>query len=195
MPLLNVAGWVECTEAEGPGRRFALWVQGCLLQCPGCCNPQMFDFSPRTIIEADELFEMILRVKDSRDIEGVTFLGGEPMLQAKGLAHLAGLCRSNDLTVMVFTGYRLEDIRTGSIEGAHDLLTMTDILVDGPYIRELPDQKRRWTGSRNQRFHFLTARHTPGVERRAAVRESEIAVRLDGTLKLNGWPISSAHSP
>lgn len=191
MPLLNVAGWAECTEAEGPGRRFALWVQGCLLQCPGCCNPQMFDFSPRTILDADELFARVLRAKESCDIEGVTFLGGEPMLQAKGLSHLAALCRSHDLSVMVFTGYRLEDLRTGSIQGANDLIGFTDILVDGPYIRELPDQERRWTGSRNQRFRYLTDRYLQGLEAAAAYRDSEIAVRADGTLRINGWPSST----
>lgn len=192
MPLLNVAGWAECTEAEGPGRRFALWVQGCLLHCPGCCNPQMFDFSPRTIVEADKFFELILRAKESCDIEGVTFLGGEPMLQANGLSHLAARCRSNDLSVMVFTGYCLEDLRTGSIQGANDLIGLTDILVDGPYIRELPDQDRRWTGSRNQRFRFLTDRYPPGLEAAVTERDSEIVIRLNGTLRLNGWPVARA---
>lgn len=189
MPLLNVAGWADCTEAEGPGRRFALWVQGCLLQCPGCCNPQMFDFSPRTIVDADKLFELILRAKESCDIEGVTFLGGEPMLQAKGLSHLATLCRSNNLSVMVFTGYRLDELRTGSIQGANDLIGLTDILVDGPYIRELPDQDRRWTGSRNQQFRYLTDRYAPGLEAAATQRDNEIAIRPDGTLRINGWPV------
>lgn len=190
MPLLNVAGWAECTEAEGPGRRFALWVQGCLLQCPGCCNPQMFDFSPRTILDADELFALVLRAKESCEIEGVTFLGGEPMLQAKGLSHLAALCRSHDLSVMVFTGYRLEDLRTGSILNANDLIGLTDILVDGPYIRELPDQNRRWTGSRNQRFRYLSDRYAPGLEAAATERDTEVTIRLDRTLRLNGWPIA-----
>jgi len=190
MPLLNVAGWAECTEAEGPGRRFALWVQGCLLQCPGCCNPQMFDFSPRTILDADELFALVLRAKESCDIEGVTFLGGEPMLQAKGLSHLAARCRSNDLSVMVFTGYRLEDLRTSSIQGANDLISFTDILVDGPYIRELPDHDRRWTGSRNQRFRYLTDRYASGLEATAVDRDSEITVSLNGSVRISGWPIS-----
>jgi anaerobic ribonucleoside-triphosphate reductase activating protein len=41
---LRVAQVVPCTEAEGPGRRFALWFQGCPLRCPGCCNPEMLPF-------------------------------------------------------------------------------------------------------------------------------------------------------
>ena len=38
--VLSVAQIVSCTEAEGPGKRFALWFQGCPLRCPGCCNPE-----------------------------------------------------------------------------------------------------------------------------------------------------------
>jgi len=150
----------------------------------------MFDFSPRTIIEADELFELILRVKESRDIEGVTFLGGEPMLQAQGLSRLAFLCRENDVSVMVFTGYNLDDLRAGELPGVTELVAYTDILVDGPYIRELPDRERRWTGSRNQRFRYLTTRYAPGLESDAVNRDNEIAVRLDGTLRINGWPFA-----
>lgn len=112
------------------------------------------------------------------------------MLQAKGLSHLAALCRSHDLSVMVFTGYRLEDLRTGSIQGANDLIGFTDILVDGPYIRELPDQERRWTGSRNQRFRYLTDRYAPGHEAAAIERDSEITVSLNSSVRINGWPIS-----
>ena len=44
-PVLSVAQIVPCTEAEGPGRRFALWFQGCPLRCPGCCNPEMLPFT------------------------------------------------------------------------------------------------------------------------------------------------------
>jgi len=42
---LQVAQIVPCTEAEGPGRRFALWFQGCPLRCPGCCNPEFIPFA------------------------------------------------------------------------------------------------------------------------------------------------------
>ena len=48
MPSLPVAQFVPRTEAEGPGRRFALWVQGCPLRCKGCCNPEMLAFKGLT---------------------------------------------------------------------------------------------------------------------------------------------------
>jgi len=153
----------------------------------------MFDFSPRTIIDADDIFQHVLKAVTTHGVEGVTFLGGEPMLQARGLSHVASLCQENEVSVMVFTGYRLEDLRAGELPGVENLLASTDILVDGPYIRELPDRERRWTGSRNQRFRYLTARYASGLESEAVDRDSELAVRLDGTIRINGWP-SGPHS-
>src|SRR5258707_7123183 len=88
-PAIRVAQIVPCTEAEGPGRRFALWFQGCPLRCPGCCNPEMLPFgggTPRSV--ADVLAE-IARVRDSEAIEGITLLGGEPLAHAAGAAALA----------------------------------------------------------------------------------------------------------
>ncbi|HEY8504811.1 MAG TPA: 4Fe-4S cluster-binding domain-containing protein, partial [Gemmataceae bacterium] len=42
--ILSIAQTVACTEAEGPGKRFAVWFQGCPLRCPGCCNPEFLPF-------------------------------------------------------------------------------------------------------------------------------------------------------
>jgi anaerobic ribonucleoside-triphosphate reductase activating protein len=42
---LRIAQILPSTAAEGPGRRFTLWFQGCPLGCPGCCNPEMLPFA------------------------------------------------------------------------------------------------------------------------------------------------------
>ena len=73
---LRVGARVRATCAEGPGTRYALWLQGCSLRCPGCCNPQLFD--PRGGEELP-LALLAAEISDVRDqIEGVTLLGGEP---------------------------------------------------------------------------------------------------------------------
>ena len=108
MAKLNLANWIDSTEVEGPGKRFALWVQGCLLKCPECCNPHMFDIAPRTIVETREVLTWIANSKYEHSIKGVTFLGGEPMLQARGLSEIAQGCKEMGLSVVVFSGYTLE---------------------------------------------------------------------------------------
>jgi anaerobic ribonucleoside-triphosphate reductase activating protein len=180
---------VPVTEAEGPGRRFAVWVQGCRIRCPGCCNPGLLDPAGGRATSPRALVARIRRVRG--EIEGVTLLGGEPFDQAAPLAEVAQACRAMGLSVAVFTGYPLERLRARRDGGASALLSATDLLVDGPYLASRPERDRRWVGSANQRFHFLTARYRPGVE---TVEPGEPAERLEvtigpaGRVGVTGWP-------
>lgn len=185
---LQVAQIVPCTEAEGPGRRFALWFQGCPLRCPSCCNPEMLPFAGGQTIP---LAEVLRQVRAVEGIEGITLLGGEPLAHAAGAAALARDARSLGLSVMVFSGYTLEEIRGLPDPAAPDLLTQTDILVDGPYLREQPETRRRWIGSRNQRIHFLTDRYR--ADDPCWRRPNTLEIRLRGTeVTINGFPSSAA---
>src|SRR5690348_8350121 len=102
--FVQIAQVVPCTEAEGPGRRFALWFQGCPLRCPGCCNPEMLPFEGGTAIPLSALVEQIEEAARSHGVEGITLLGGEPLAHAAGAAALAQAMRLRGLTVMVFSG-------------------------------------------------------------------------------------------
>lgn len=187
---LNVAAWLDCTEAEGPGRRAALWVQGCDKRCPGCCNPQMLQFGERKLVPAAEMVQRLAEAREAFGIEGVTFLGGEPMLQARGLAQVALGAQAMGLTVMVFTGYTLDELATVQPLGWQTLLDATDVLVDGPYLAQEPDTRRRWIGSRNQRVHYLSTRYDAAIEQLPeAGRDIELRFGLDGELRVNGWPV------
>ena len=86
--LVAVARIVPVTAAEGPGRRFALWFQGCPLRCAGCCNPEMLSFSGGGKIRLAEILELISAAA-LREIEGITLLGGEPLAHAEAAARLA----------------------------------------------------------------------------------------------------------
>ncbi|MGE0547089.1 MAG: 4Fe-4S single cluster domain-containing protein [Kofleriaceae bacterium] len=186
--MLRVATIVPDTEAEGPGRRWALWLQGCPIRCPGCCNPEMFDDQGGQSRSLDELTGEITAAA-SRGVEGVTLLGGEPFSQAEGAARLARHARARGLTVMVFSGYTLDELRASS--EASGLLEATDLLVDGPYDRERPEpappEGRRWIGSTNQTMHFLTDAYRPDDPRMRAPNTIEIRLSR-GSLSINGWP-------
>src|SRR3954466_3130481 len=98
-PILSVAQIVPVTEAEGPGRRFALWFQGCPLRCPGCCNPEMLPFAGGQSLPIAEVVDQVCRAREAHAIEGITLLGGEPLAHAPGAAALARAARALGLTV------------------------------------------------------------------------------------------------
>lgn len=106
---LNIASIRECTEAEGPGKRFALWCQGCLKRCPGCCNPELQPLERGHVISADDLVVLISESRDKWGIEGVSLIGGGPFLQSEGLAYVAEKCKQLGLTVLVFSGYTIDE--------------------------------------------------------------------------------------
>lgn len=189
--MLSVAQIILSTEAEGPGRRFALWFQGCPLRCPGCCNPEMLPFDGGQIIAVNEVLAQIRQARETHSIEGITFLGGEPVAHAAGAAILARDVQQLGLTVMVFSGYTIEEIQARPEPEVQELLTRTDILVDGPYVRELPESKRRWIGSRNQRIHFLTDRYREDDP--CWQKSNTLEIRLHGNeVIINGFPAREA---
>jgi anaerobic ribonucleoside-triphosphate reductase activating protein len=188
---LTVAQIVEDTEAEGPGRRFAIWVQGCPMRCPGCCNPQMLRFEGGDRIDARDL---AARVLATPGIEGVSLLGGEPFAQAEAAAELGEAVRASGLSVMVYSGFtlaELEDRRRRGDLGVGALLAACDLLVDGRYERDRPERRRRWIGSENQGLHFLSDRYDPSDPRLFAENTVELRLRRGPSgpeLVVNGWP-------
>jgi anaerobic ribonucleoside-triphosphate reductase activating protein len=182
---LRIAQLVPDTEAEGPGRRFALWAQGCSIRCPGCCNPEMFAADKGKPADSAELAAQALSIPG---LEGVSLLGGEPGEQAEALADFAERVRAGGLSVMLYSGYTLEELKPKP--GAARLLAAVDLLADGRFDQALPETKRRWLGSSNQRLHFLTARYSPDDPRFSTSNTVELRLTRDG-LVINGWPASA----
>lgn len=187
---MQIAQVVPSTEAEGPGRRFAVWFQGCPLRCPGCCNPEFLSFKGGEPMSLPELVRMLEGAQDQSGIEGVTLLGGEPFAHAPGAAALASEARHRDLSVMVFSGYTIDQLRDMADPAVARLLTLVDILVDGPYVREQPDTRRRWVGSTNQRIHFLTDRYSFDEQWQ---KRNTLEIRVDRSgISVNGFPARDA---
>lgn len=183
---VNVAHIVERCRVLGPGERFVIWVQGCPLRCPGCHNPSFQPFVDGTWVSVANLAERVLAV---RGIKGVTYVGGEPFCQPRALAALARSVRATGLSVLAYSGFTLEELRSGSIRSAADLLGAVDLLMDGRYRRDLPTLKP-WRGSDNQRLIALSERYAAQVEawNQAVGQGFELRLTASGSLEVVGVP-------
>jgi anaerobic ribonucleoside-triphosphate reductase activating protein len=151
----------------------------------------MLPFVGGQAMSIPEILRQVKIARHASEIEGITLLGGEPFAHATGAAALAKAARRLGLTVMVFSGYTLEEIEARHDPDADELLAHTDILVDGPYVRELPDTSRRWIGSANQRIHFLTDRYR--ADDPCWCKSNTLEIRLRGTdIMINGFPAHHA---
>ncbi len=194
---LNVALAVPCTEAEGPGPRYALWVQGCALRCPGCCNPEFLPFQQRDRRFVDDVVAEMLQAQAQHHIEGISLLGGEPTRQARALRQVAAAARAAGLSVMVFSGYTLAELQAEGDDDVLALLACTDLLVDGRYEEGERTTRRRYIGSDNQVLHFLSDRYQADDARFAEGNTLELRVLIDkgtGALTINGWPVHGART-
>ena len=139
----------------------------------------------------EALLEAIETSRRENAIEGITLLGGEPLAHAPAAAVLAEAVQQRGLSVMVFSGYTLEEIRQTADPDAEKLLRHTDILVDGPYQKDSPDTSRRWIGSSNQRIHFFGDRYH--ADDACWKQPDTLEVRLEGgELMINGFPAPQA---
>lgn len=172
------------TRVEGPGLRACIWVQGCQLHCPGCAVPWTWSLEGGTKYEVQYLAEQILGVSN---IEGITFSGGEPFLQAKELFTLGKFIKSkSDLSILTYTGYSLEYIVKSDIPEWNELLSITDILIDGPYCEDLKTEKPL-IGSSNQKIHFLTDRYIHLKDKLLnEAKMIEFHIGPDSTVYVNG---------
>jgi len=153
--LLRIHAVEPRSVANGPGTRFVIWFQGCGLCCPGCFNPRTHAHGGGELLEVDALLQRIEAQQE--ELAGVSISGGEPFEQPQALLALAaGLRERADLSLLVFSGLTLEEIRRRSL--ASRILQFVDVLVDGPYVEHLgPGVGLR--GSANQRIHLLSDRH------------------------------------
>lgn len=143
---INVADVVSESIVDGKGFRFAVFCQGCIHECEGCHNPQTWPLVTKNLYEPEELLAMALA---SPFNQGVTLTGGEPLLQARALIPFAEMVRDAGLDLWVYSGFTFEEIMS-SPDGRR-LLDLTDVLVDGRFVKELASYELRWRGSSNQR--------------------------------------------
>lgn len=144
--MIRVLSIIEDTMVDGPGFRTSIYCAGCRHKCPGCHNPQSWDFSGGREMSTEELMRIIV----ADPYANVTFSGGDPMYQAAGFAELArAIRRRTNKDIWCFTGFRFEDLIQ---HDQRELLEQLDVLVDGPYVAALRDPDLLFRGSSNQRI-------------------------------------------
>ena len=144
----DLAGIVGDSIVDGPGIRTTVFAQGCPHRCPGCHNPETWEFGCGTQVPAEAVLET---VRANPLCRGVTFSGGEPFAQAAEFAALARLLKEHGCEVASYSGYTFEELCSGT-EEQRELLNAIDILIDGPFVQAEKSLELNFRGSRNQRI-------------------------------------------
>ena len=145
---IDMAGVAGDSIVDGPGIRTTYFAQGCPHHCAGCHNPETWAFGAGTPTETEALADIARRNPLCR---GVTFSGGEPFAQAEGFCELAAILRAEGYEVASYTGYTFEQLLRGT-EAQRRLLSLLDVLVDGPFVLAERSLELVYRGSRNQRI-------------------------------------------
>lgn len=144
---IRLAGEINDSIVDGPGIRYTIFFQGCYHNCPECHNQHTHDpnggYESETAIVLD-------KIKSNFLLDGVTFSGGEPLLQINACIEIAKHCKLYGLNVLCYTGFTYE--QAIQIKGFNELAEYLDFLIDGRYEKNLRDLSLRFRGSRNQRI-------------------------------------------
>ncbi len=154
---IRLYGTAPDSIVDGPGLRYAVFVQGCSHHCPGCHNEQSQSPTGGIVERIDDVVDLIAA---NKLVQGVTISGGEPFEQPAECAELARRLRERGLNIWTYTGYLYETLL--AMPEAQDLLNATDVLVDGPFIQALHSYDLHWCGSSNQRIIDLVATRAAG---------------------------------
>lgn len=136
-------------QVNGDGLRCVVWFAGCGHKCPGCHNPETWDFNAgheMTVEDLDTIYDQLER----DEISGLTLTGGDPLYQHAQLAPFLKQVKLNfpNKDIWCYTGYLYEDICL------LEVMEYIDVLIDGPYIEAQKDISGtcKWRGSTNQRI-------------------------------------------
>ena len=159
----------KCDIANGEGVRVSLFVSGCRNRCKGCFQPETWDFNYGWVFD-NAAMEQILSAADNSSVRGLTVLGGEP-LEPENQPYVLSILqlfkqKYPEKTVWLYTGSTYEELTVGHrcyTEYTDEILSLVDVLVDGPYIEEEKSLGLRFRGSKNQRVIDMKKIRSDGV--------------------------------
>jgi anaerobic ribonucleoside-triphosphate reductase activating protein len=186
--VANLAGFLAGSTVNGPGSRAVIWTQGCPLRCEGCFNDRFRSFSRAQLVTVDKLYELIMTPVHP---DGVTFSGGEPFAQAESLAILGERLRDEGLSIITFTGFTYGQILEKNRPSWNQLLSVTDLLIAGPYIPSMHCAAGGLIASSNQRSVYLTDRiPVQPLPRKGEEngKHIELTISPEGEILISGFP-------
>ncbi|MDE5956957.1 MAG: anaerobic ribonucleoside-triphosphate reductase activating protein [Muribaculaceae bacterium] len=148
LTTFNVLDIRRGTTVDGPGLRTSIYLAGCRHACPGCHNPDSWDFNAGTPMTVDEILEVV-REEDF----DVTLTGGDPLMHPHTLPLLTAAIRSLGKSIWLYTGYTISQIRLNP--ALRRAVADIDTIVEGPFILALRDTDLIFRGSANQRIIHL----------------------------------------
>lgn len=141
---------------NGFGCRVTIWFSGCNRRCPGCHNPHTWDYNQGKPLLSKEVLDKIYTEVDHDYIQGITLSGGDPFDQdeqsLKELLEFIKMFKFKypNKDIWIYSGGLYEDfIKNDTIR---EILVWSDVLVDGPFIKELKQLDLPFKGSTNQRI-------------------------------------------
>lgn len=152
------AGLIKNDFANGIGTCVSFWTQGCPHRCPGCHNPETWDFDGGKPLPTDIKGQIIKAICANDFTRNLSILGGEPLCD-QNLDEVDKIISSvrtafPHIQIFVWTGYTIEELRKKNDEKINNILSQIDVLIDGRYIKEERDVTLKLRGSKNQRILF-----------------------------------------
>ena len=153
---MRYAGIIKNDVAAGKGVCVTFFVQGCDAHCPGCHNPETWDFDGGYEFTQNTINSIINALNANGVQRNLCIMGGEPLHERNQF--LVQLLIQEvkkvypDIKIYLWTGYIYEDLIEKHEKILQNILSEIDVLIDGPFIQEQRDITLAMRGSRNQRI-------------------------------------------
>ena len=153
---MRYAGLDKNDFSAAPGVSVSFYTQGCPHRCPGCHNPETWDFDGGIEFTPQVLTEIIEALNANGISRSLCILGGEPLCEENEFLTLLVISQIKEklpnTKIYIWTGFLYENLLKFQTPHIEKILSMTDVLIDGPYIESLRDITLPMRGSSNQRI-------------------------------------------
>lgn len=182
---MNLARILYPVQVLGPGNRIGLWLCGCNRACKGCSNPELWVQREDLEINVQDVVSLIRKITDSHKVDGFTISGGEPFLQSDELLMLLSYLTPISTDILIYTGYRLEELRELNSKSINGILDSAAVIIDGAYSEDLNNDSVL-RGSSNQQIHIVNPDYEDAYRQYLANTQNQIQnfTTVDGVVSV-----------